>query len=449
MTAAELLVEFFEFYAIGFRAAEYVVSIRSIGGFTKEEKQWKGKKLTIEDPFSPKRSLTRSITSMSSLDYITDCFKIAYLYFGTIQTSLGPVVTKILVPDASPERKSSVAEEASESVTNGDVSDLLHKLNLSHEGHMASVPKDKVLTLEELEQSFQEIKEAEEREPEESRETLESFVEKYGRELTPKQAKRVIELVPKDMILFRFDADILTAGRTLPLFCSVCGTEGHLQSDCPMEKMPPLRPLPAFAPGDLQTLDQVCLAVMANAKPKETELNERKSFVVELTKFIKQSFPNAHLTVFGSSHNGFAFANSDLDLSLTFSDHETDADVDAIDVIERLAERLKHMKSMRNVQAITSAKVPIIKFLSFQNRSKIEGDISLYNILAQENTKMLRYYSCIDERVKVSLMPLLLSVSYSNATYFHRSWVTWLSCWPRCATSATPPAVACLPTLTS
>ena len=32
------------------------------------------------------------------------------------------------------------------------------------------------------------------------------------------------------------------------------------------------------------------------------------------------NLPTAQLVVFGSSHNGFAFENSDLDISLTFSD---------------------------------------------------------------------------------------------------------------------------------
>lgn len=35
-----------------------------------------------------------------NLDFITDCFKIGYLYFGTVQTTQGPTVTKIIVPDS-------------------------------------------------------------------------------------------------------------------------------------------------------------------------------------------------------------------------------------------------------------------------------------------------------------------------------------------------------------
>ena len=65
MTAAELLIEFFEFYALGFRVADYVVSLRHTGGISKDEKQWKGKKLAIEDPYSTKRPLTRSMSLFS------------------------------------------------------------------------------------------------------------------------------------------------------------------------------------------------------------------------------------------------------------------------------------------------------------------------------------------------------------------------------------------------
>ena len=55
-------------------------------------------------------------------------------------------------------------------------------------------------------------------------------------------------------------------------------------------------------------------------------------------------------TVFGSSVNGFAFSKSDLDISLTFYDHETNADLDSIGIIEGLADRLKKMAGIRNVQ---------------------------------------------------------------------------------------------------
>jgi len=42
--------------------------------------------------------------------------------------------------------------------------------------------------------------------------------------------------------------------------------------------------------------------------------------------------------------------------------------------------------------------VPIVKFSSLKYR--LETDLSLYNVLAQRNTKMLYRYSQIDERVR-------------------------------------------------
>lgn len=46
-----------------------------------------------------------------------------------------------------------------------------------------------------------------------------------------------------------------------------------------------------------------------------------------------------------------------------------------------MAEKIKRMSGVKNVLAITSAKVPIIK-LFYQNLN-VEADISLYNVLAR------------------------------------------------------------------
>ena len=75
MTPAELWIGLFEFLSIRFKSSENVVSIKKEGLLSNEEKQWKSKRLAIEDPFSSKRSLCRSIQSLSVYDYITDCLK--------------------------------------------------------------------------------------------------------------------------------------------------------------------------------------------------------------------------------------------------------------------------------------------------------------------------------------------------------------------------------------
>jgi len=102
--------------------------------------------------------------------------------------------------------------------------------------------------------------------------------------------------------------------------------------------------------------------------------------------------------LFGSSSNGFAFRHSDLDISLTFRDVPDSSNLDCINLIEELSEKIKRMVGMRNVVAITSAKVPIVKL--FHHQCQIEADISLYNVLARENTRLLSLYADLDPRCR-------------------------------------------------
>ena len=69
-------------------------------------------------------------------------------------------------------------------------------------------------------------------------------------------------------------------------------------------------------------------------------------------------------------------------------------------ILATVVDRLKAMGSFQNIIPIPSAKVPIVKFT--HQKSRLEGDISLSNILALHNTKMLATYCAIDNRLKVS-----------------------------------------------
>ena len=69
------------------------------------------------------------------------------------------------------------------------------------------------------------------------------------------------ELVPKNQIQFVFDADIFTAGQKPLMLCNSCGAEGHLQSECPDERLPELRPRPRMDPEQHRLLNQACIEV--------------------------------------------------------------------------------------------------------------------------------------------------------------------------------------------
>lgn len=242
---------------------------------------------------------------MTILDFINDCIKIAYLYFGTIQTIHGPVITKIVIPDddnvsnvnkkpeiKKPEENSigSDKEQFDSLMRSIDVDTASLSLieeKVSFEPNATSVDKNQLIsckgiptraiTAEEFERLLliengyipstevvgltPSLSSPDEQSQEldgynfsvsiDSRtivlnsyfgewknyntpftmfhvrqfafpiemlfifqgETLEEFIKKHGTELSPKQAQRVTELVPKNMIAFIFNTNLLTGGQ--------------------------------------------------------------------------------------------------------------------------------------------------------------------------------------------------------------------------------------------
>jgi DNA polymerase sigma len=284
-TAAELWVEFFRWLVLGLVSAG-AVSLQREG----ERTDFKGRRLTVEDPFGSPRNLCRKV-ALPVLDYLEDCFRMSYLYFGS---PAGPGAS------------------------------------------------------------------------------------------------------------YSLEAARLAAGPVPPPQCPVCQAEGHLQADCPDEQLPARTVLPVLEPRYLALLDSVCGAAAADCAPGEQELRDRARFLAELTGRIQEFWPAAELTLFGSSINGLSFRHSDLDISLTFRGIPDAAGLDCADLVEQLAARLERMPGVSNVLPITSAKVPIVKLCGLvpATAARLEADISLYNVLARENTRMLALYSSLDPRVQ-------------------------------------------------
>ena len=84
-SGAELWVELFRWLALGLRG-EGVISVCG----EDEKTDFRGRRLTIEDPYAAKKNLCANL-SQGELDFLADCFKASYLYFGTLQTCLGPI----------------------------------------------------------------------------------------------------------------------------------------------------------------------------------------------------------------------------------------------------------------------------------------------------------------------------------------------------------------------
>ncbi|XP_052775836.1 terminal uridylyltransferase 4-like [Mya arenaria] len=197
---------------------------------------------------------------------------------------------------------------------------------------------------------------------------------------------------------FEFTAGTLTDGKGPSVFCAICEKEGHLKSVCPEDQLPPIIKLSPPTKAHLELLSAVIKQVPRDFQLSPSEIQERDAIRRNLEYHIKQTFQEAELKLFGSSMNGFGFHQSDLDICVTFKGKNPE-DLNFVEYIEAICKKLKTHRDLYGVFPITTAKVPIVKFK--HRASQLEGDISLYNILALQNTALLLAYSNIDPRVQI------------------------------------------------
>ncbi|KAG2465655.1 TUT7 uridylyltransferase, partial [Polypterus senegalus] len=93
----QLWVELLRFYSLEFNMADYVISIRIKELLSRESKDWPKKRIAIEDPYSVKRNVARTLNSQLMYEYIIHCFKTTYKYFALPQKKQ----TKPNIRDAS------------------------------------------------------------------------------------------------------------------------------------------------------------------------------------------------------------------------------------------------------------------------------------------------------------------------------------------------------------
>ena len=146
-------------------------------------------------------------------------------------------------------------------------------------------------------------------------------------------------------------------------------------------------------------LDTEIKKFATSQKTSDNLLKRRNGITKHLTKVLTNKFRGSTVTTFGSFESGLSLINGDIDLCLQFNGEKPKK------VLKKIA-RMLNEDGMDNVKLITTAKVPIVKFIDRQ--SKIPVDISINNSLAVHNTELLRRYSTLDSRVK----PFIISIKY-------------------------------------
>ncbi|XP_013377153.1 PREDICTED: terminal uridylyltransferase 4 isoform X5 [Chinchilla lanigera] len=467
VSLGQLWLELLKFYTLDFALEEYVICVRIQDILTRENKNWPKRRIAIEDPFSVKRNVARSLNSQLVYEYVVERFRAAYRYFACPQRKGGNKSTvhfkkkeKGKISNKKPVKSDNMASscsvllgESTEKINtergqsdkhdmectsqrciidNGHL--LVNELGLANHGQESS---SLCIANEDTELEPKSVKKRDglvpsqtcfkkelaqcncigSADPDESagtdcRSNLEiensyqiMCIDTSATSCNCKATEVASDLIdddnlPSQELHYVFDKFILTSGKPPTIVCSICKKDGHSKNDCPEDfRKIDLKPLPPMTNRFREILDLVCKRCFDELSPPFSEQYNREQILIGLEKFIQKEYDEkARLCLFGSSKNGFGFRDSDLDICMTLEGHENAEKLNCKEIIENLAKILKRHPGLRNILPITTAKVPIVKFE--HRRSGLEGDISLYNTLAQHNTRMLATYAAIDPRVQ-------------------------------------------------
>ncbi|KAI1163623.1 hypothetical protein F5B18DRAFT_651586 [Nemania serpens] len=137
-------------------------------------------------------------------------------------------------------------------------------------------------------------------------------------------------------------------------------------------------------------------------QPTEAVETKRRKFVQKLEKLLNDTWPGHDIRVhlFGSSGNLLCSDDSDVDICIVTPWKELEG-IGICMLADLLA---KH--GMERVVCVSSAKVPIVKI--WDPELELSCDMNVNNTLALENTRMIKTYIHIDERVR----PMAMIIKY-------------------------------------
>lgn len=380
MSLGELWLELFRFYALDFDVLGRVVCIEQSAPLLQNSnaKRWAGRKIAVRDPFLPKRNVTRTMSTQASFEYCMTCFRNTCKYFGILRTKSGPIFDAILldIPETVSllHAEKATAEKIVKNATNN---------------HRHFTKNDTtIITVREVEEELR-------RASLEECKTRPNLVS-----VSLQKAQEMYSSFSNTPLHYEFHAENFIGNQKYPEICSYCQKEGHSKDQCKEEQLADFDiTLPPMEEHYKEILDKLCAHTLAKWSITPEEVEKRERIVLDIQEYILQYYPTAKLELFGSTCNGFGLLKSDIDICLTFTDSETGKEHDFVKVIEDLQDKLKKLGVMSNLVPITTAKVPILKF--YHIPSELEGDISIYNTLGQQNTKLLRTYAEIDPRAKM------------------------------------------------
>ncbi|KAF9930246.1 hypothetical protein FBU30_000732 [Linnemannia zychae] len=151
-----------------------------------------------------------------------------------------------------------------------------------------------------------------------------------------------------------------------------------------------------YRPASFDQITREAKEFCQDLMPKPEEETRKLALLQKLSEIAIQVFGEAEVLPFGSSGNGLALANADMDLCVFLNPKGTE-EVTPVEFVERIGDRLEKDPDFENILQLKRARVPIVKL---NHVNGIACDIGYQNDLAIWNTRLLRAYCMIDERLR-------------------------------------------------
>uniref|UniRef100_A0A8C9H595 polynucleotide adenylyltransferase n=1 Tax=Piliocolobus tephrosceles TaxID=591936 RepID=A0A8C9H595_9PRIM len=135
-------------------------------------------------------------------------------------------------------------------------------------------------------------------------------------------------------------------------------------------------------------------------RPSPTDITNIKKFLTFLQNEINKYYKNCYVTPFGSIINGFWMKCSDIDICIQIPLLLNRKD--QITFLKKICYILNYYNG-GIIEQRFSAKIPIVHFAcnDLQSHFKLSCDISINNILAVVNSKLIQKYVSIDRRLQI------------------------------------------------
>lgn len=150
-------------------------------------------------------------------------------------------------------------------------------------------------------------------------------------------------------------------------------------------------------PGDqwVPRLSAELEALAASSMPSEAQLTERDTLLRRVERCAQSQFDNCVVVAFGSAATGLWFPGSDLDICLLAPG--IDGRRTQLHALTKLLRKLRREGASHMVQLVSRAQIPILRWAP-RRAGKLACDISVNNVLAVANSRLLAHYMQVDAR---------------------------------------------------